>query len=391
MNGTADSRADDHDNRVEIVQRGCRLRRAAIIAAVVVLIAAGAVAAVRAFTARRGGGSGAEDDGFATSLATVERRSLSTRTQFPGTLGYAGFYLVLARANGTVTWLPAPGQVIENGQVLYRLDGSPVVLLSGETPAYRTLEAGTIAADVTGADVAQLNHDLVALGYARPRDVAPAWDQFSWATRAGVRRLQKHLGVEQTGRLDLGAVVFLPTPTRVSALQAHLGGPATGRVLQATSTTRSVSVALDAGLQSEVNRGDPVTITLPDGSTTSGTVASVGRVATVASNDPGSGTSSGATVPVAIRPARPAQTGSFDQAQVEVSIIDRTVHNVLAVPVDALVALAGGGYAAEAVAGDGTHHLVRVIPGLFDDGVGMVQVSTAGLTAGQRVVVPGNA
>jgi hypothetical protein len=43
----------------------------------------------------------------------------------------------------------------------------------------------------------------------------------------------------------------------------------------------------------------------------------------------------------------------------------------------------------EIVAGDGTHHLVPVTPGLFDDAAGMVQVSGPSLAAGQRVVVAG--
>jgi multidrug efflux pump subunit AcrA (membrane-fusion protein) len=75
---------------------------------------------------------------------------------------------------------------------------------------------------------------------------------------------------------------------------------------------------------------------------------------------------------------------------VEVSITSQSVHNVLAVPVAALLARSGGGYAVEVVDGDRTHHLVRVTPGLFDDAVGLVQVSGPGLTAGQRVVVPGD-
>ena len=127
----------------------------------------------------------------------------------------------------------------------------------------------------------------------------------------------------------------------------------------------------------------------PVGRTTPGTVTSVGRVATVHSSNSG-GSDSGPTVPVRIRPTRPRATGSLDQALVEVSITDRTVHNVLAVPVTALLARSGGGYAVEVVAGDGTHSLVRVRPGLFDDAAGMVQVSGSGLRAGQRVVVPGN-
>ena len=74
----------------------------------------------------------------------------------------------------------------------------------------------------------------------------------------------------------------------------------------------------------------------------------------------------------------------------EVAITDRTVHNVLAVPVSALLARSGGGYAVEVVAGDGTHRLVPVRLGLFDDAAGLVQVSGPGLAAGQRVVVPGD-
>jgi multidrug efflux pump subunit AcrA (membrane-fusion protein) len=93
---------------------------------------------------------------------------------------------------------------------------------------------------------------------------------------------------------------------------------------------------------------------------------------------------------VQIRPTHPNAAGGLDQALVEVSITGQTVHDVLAVPVTALLAGSGGGYAVEVVGGDGAHRLVRVTPGLFDDAAGMVQVSGSGLAAGQRVVVPGN-
>jgi multidrug efflux pump subunit AcrA (membrane-fusion protein) len=362
-----------------------------VVALVLVLIAAGAVVVVRGVFDGDGGNSGSSDSRSATSLATVTRRSLSEHTQVNGTLGYAGSYTVLGRARGTVTWLPAAGAVIGDGQVLYRVDGAPVVLLYGATPAYRALAEGATAADVTGADVAQLNHDLAALGYVDSADVDSAWDEFNWATKAGVEKLQEHLGVDQIGKLSLGDVVFLPTAARVTTLQASLGAPATGPMLQASSTARTVSVALDADLQSEVKAGDRVTITLPDGTTTPGTVTSVGKVATIPSNNPGGGPGgSTPTVPVHIRPTHPAATGSLDQAPVQVTITQHTVHNVLAVPVTALLARAGGGYAVEVVAGDGTHHLVQVTPQLFDDVAGMVQVSGSGLAAGQHVVVPGN-
>lgn len=363
-------------------------RRWVVAAVVSVLLAAGAVVEVVGVLDRGGGSSRSGDNGSATSLATVERRSLSKQIQVNGTLGYAGSYTVSSQAHGTVTWLPAAGQVIHQGEVLYWVDGTPVVLLYGSTPAYRALAAGATAADVTGRDVEQLNHDLVALGYVDRADVDSAWDEFNWATRAGVERLQGHLGMNQSGMLSLGDVVFLPTDARVTTLQASLGAPATGPVLQASSTARTVSVALSADLQSEVKAGDQVTITLPDSRTTPGTVTSVGTVATAPPNNPGGAGSSTPTVLVTIQPTDPAATGSLDQAPVLVAITTTTLQDALAVPVDALLALAGGGYAVEVADTDGTRHLVSVSPGLFDDAAGLVQVTGSGLAAGQHVVVP---
>jgi hypothetical protein len=354
-----------------------------IVAVVVVVLAAGAVVILRGVFDSSGGGGASSDNGSATSLATVQRRTLSKQMQVNGTLGYAGTYTVLGQAHGTVTWLPAVGQIVGQGQALYQVDGAPVVLLYGSSPAWRALTS-----DTTGADVTQLNHDLVTLGYVKSTDVGSAWDRFTWATKAGVKKLQQHLGADQSGELTLGAVVFLPTAARVTALPASLGAPASGPVLQASSTAPTVSVALNADLQSEVKAGDQVTITLPDGSTTAGTVTSVGTVATAPTNNPGDGGSSTPTVPVTIQPTDPTATGSLDQAPVVVSITTTTVQDALAVPVYALLALADGGYAVEVVNADGTRHLVSVSPGLFDDTSGLVQVTGSGLSAGQHVVVP---
>jgi hypothetical protein len=365
---------------VPLLRRG--RRRWVVVGSVLVLLAAASLAVVGGVLDRGGDSSTATVDGSMTSLATVERRTLSQTTQFNGTLGYAGSYTVPGLAHGTVTWLPQPGEVIRQGQVLYRVDEAPVVLLYGAVPTYRALAEGA-----TGADVVQLNHDLVALRYLRRSDVESAWRDFTWATTAGVERLQKHLGRQQTGRLSLGEMAFLPTAARVTTLRAGLGAPASGLVLQASSTARTVSVGLDPDLRSQVKAGDRVTITLPDSRTTPGRVTSVGRVATAPSSN--SGSDSGPTVPVQIRPTDQAATGGLDQALVEVAIIDQTVHNVLAVPVNALLARADGGYSVEVVAADGAHRLVRVRLGLFDDAAGMVQATGAGLAVGQRVVVPG--
>lgn len=91
-------------------------------------------------------------------------------------------------------------------------------------PAYRALAAGAQAADVTGSDVRQLNHDLVAMGHVTRSQLDPSSDEFTWATRLGLERLQDALGVTATGSLALGDYVFLPGPVRVTTLSAKLSG-----------------------------------------------------------------------------------------------------------------------------------------------------------------------
>jgi hypothetical protein len=319
----------------------------------------------------------------------VASRSLSSQTNVNATLGYAEAYTVDSQAKGTVTAVPTAGQVVQQGQVLFGVDGSPVVLLFGSTPAWRDLSQGS-----SGPDVVQLNNDLLALGDASTAQITPGADSFTSETATAVKHLQGALGASQTGTLALGQVVFLPRAARITTLSANLGGQiAAGQaVLQATSTARQVTVALDASQQSEVKVGDQVTITLPNNQPTPGVVALVGTVATTAPSTSGS-TNSGAsnnppTVTVEVNPADPTATGNWDQAPVRVAITTATVNNALVVPVNSLLALAGGGYAVEVVGRNATNHLVTVSLGIFDDAAGLVQVSGPGLTSGERVVVP---
>jgi hypothetical protein len=169
------------------------------------------------------------------------------------------------------------------------------------------------------------------------------------------------------------------TPTRGATVQA-------GPVLAVTSTTRLVTIELDAAQQASVEVGDPVEITLPDNRTTPGRVSHVGSVATTPSGE--NGQAQTPTIEVEVTPSHPAATGRLDQAPVSVAITTASVRNALVVPVNALLALAGGGYAVEVAATDGSRRLVAVETGLFDDAEGLVQVSGDGLAPGQRVVVP---
>jgi peptidoglycan hydrolase-like protein with peptidoglycan-binding domain len=340
--------------------------------------------------------------------AQVERRTLSAMVSQAGTLTYRARsdgspYSVIGQARGTYTKLPAAGQVVSQGRVLYRVNGSPVVLLYGSTPAYRTLSAGA-----SGPDVAELNTDLVALGYATSSQLTRASASFGSATVTAVEKLQGALGVTQNGTLTLGQAVFEPTAMRVTTLSAQLGGRTQPgeTVMWATSTTRQVQMALDASQQTDVAVGDKVSITLPNNHTTRGVVSSVGAVATCRSSSgsggsgsssaaPGTGTcssngsgSSTPTITVGVTPSHPGATGTWDQAPVKVGITTATVPNALVVPVTALLARSGGGYAVEVVGAGARNHLVPVSLGLFDDAEGLVQVTASALAAGQEVVVP---
>ncbi len=347
--------------------------------------------------------------GPSVSTVKVEREELSAMVSVDGTLTYRAQsdgapYSVINQAQGTYTELPDPGQVVSLGQVLYRVNDGPVVLLYGTTPAYRTLSTGT-----SGADVAELNADLVALGYASSAQLSPTSDSFGSATMTALEKLQGSLGVTENGTLILGQAVFEPTALRVTTLSAPLGGGTQigQTVMQTTSTTRQVEVALDASQQTEVAVGDKVTITLPNNQTTPGVVSSVGTVATCPSSSGsggssanstapatgtcasgGSGTSTTPTITVDVVPSDPAATGTWDQAPVQVAITTASVPSALVVPVTALLARSGGAYAVEVVDPSGTHRLVAVSLGQFDDAHGVVQVTGSGLTAGQEVVVP---
>jgi hypothetical protein len=340
--------------------------------------------------------------------ARVERRTLSAMVSQAGILTYRARsdgspYSVINQARGTYTQLPTAGQVISQGRVLYRVNDRPVVLLHGSTPAYRILSAGA-----TGPDVAELNADLVALGYATRAQLRAKSAFFGPATTTAVHKLQASLGVRQNGTLALGQAVFEPTAVRVTTVSAQLGGSAQAgqTLMRATSTIRQVQVALSASQQTSMAVGDNVSVTLPNNRTTPGVVSSVATVATCPSSSgsggsgsssvaPGTDTcssgSSGSTTPtitVDVTPSDPAAAGTWDQAPVQVGITTASVPNALVVPVTALLARSVGSYAVEVVGAGARNHLVPVSLGLFDDAEGLVQVTASGLAAGQEVVVP---
>jgi hypothetical protein len=328
--------------------------------------------------------------------------------------------LALAQASAqnpgtTYTALPNVGDVIKEDQSVYSVSNEPVPLLYGSIAAYRAFSVGMS----DGADVGELTADLIALGFGAGLTQS---NHYSSATAAAVERWQSALGLPATGEILLGAVVFDPGPIRVTAVTtsvgsavggggggaASAGGGGGGTVLTATSTTPVVTVDLNVSQEYLVKPGDAVSIVLPNGtSSVGGHIETVGDVATCPSgggtgsgtgaqsgtssaststcSSGGSGTNSGPTVPVTITLDSTPELATLDQAPVNVNITTQTASNVLAVPVNALLALQGGGYGVDVVTGD-TSRLVGVTTGLYANG--MVQVSGSGISIGMRVQVP---
>jgi peptidoglycan hydrolase-like protein with peptidoglycan-binding domain len=232
-----------------------------------------------------------------------------------------------------------------------------------------------------GPDVGELSANLIALGFGG-RGLTQS-NHFSQATADAVKRWQASIGVDQTSAVRLGEVVFEPGPIRVSNVHPSLGQAASpGPVLDATTTARIVTVSLSVSKEYLVHTGDAVSVLLPDGkTTTNGHVRDISKVAQAGSGQ----NNSGPTVTVTITLDHPEESGNLDQAPVNVNITDAAVHGVLAVPINALLALAEGGDAVEVVSA-GTRHLVPVHTGLYSDT--MVEVSGPGITDGMLVEVP---
>jgi Putative peptidoglycan binding domain len=319
-------------------------------------------------------------------------------------------------AGTTYTWLPQPGQVIRQDQRVYSVSDEPVPLLYGPVAAYRAFYTGMS----DGADVGELTRDLIALGFGAGLTRS---DHYSQATAAAVQRWQRNLGLPATGEVLLGGVVFEPGPIRVASVTPSVGsavggggaggaasaggGAGGGTVLTATRITTVVTVDLDVSQEYLVKPGDAVSVVLPDGtSTVGGRVQSVGTVASCpgggstgtgstgtggqspcasAGSNGGAGSNSSATVTVTITLDHAPAGAALDQAPVNVNITSQRAAGVLAVPVDALLALAGGGFGVQVITGDASH-VVGVTTGLYSST--MVQVSGPGIAAGMRVEVP---
>ena len=337
-----------------------RTRRGALAVSLVGAALAGAVTAVAVL-----GGQAAPAAPAPPSLATatVVRTNLVSTALTGGTLGYAAARPVINLVTGIYTWLPRPGAPVRTGGVLYRVDDTPVILLAGPMPAWRPFGIGM----TDGPDVRQLQAGLIAGHFAGGLFTTPT-GHYDLATADAVERWQAARGLAVTGAIPLGQVVFLPTAVLAGAMNVAAGEAAAPgqQPYQVTTSQRTVTVPLNPTLP-PTTVGESVSIVLPSQATVPGKITAV----------------SSRSAQLTVTPS--GATGTGVNVQVQVSLAVQSARDVLAVPVSALLALAGGGYGLEVVTPSGAHRLVGVSAGLFASG--QVQVSGPGIAAGTRVVV----
>lgn len=361
-----------------------RSRRGLAIGAGVVVIVV--VAAVLVGRSRSTTPAASTAGAVPTGTAKVEQRSLVKTDAVDATLDYAAVRPVVNQRAGTLTAVPTAGSTVERGKPLFHIDAKPVILMYGDTPVYRQLDQTSSP----GPDVRQLEDNLVQLGFG---DGVTVDDTFDAGTAYAVERWENSVGLDGDGIVQLGEVVFEPGAVRAGDPKVTIGSSvaAGNEAIGVTSTDKVVTADLDATHAGEVKQGDTVTVTLPNGRTANGTVASLGPKPTAATTNKapsaGGGNSTSVAAEAIITFPDGAALNGIDTGPVKVQLVNARRDNVKVVPVTALVALAEGGYAvqlADTGAG-GRARLVAVTPGLIANGSAEI---TGNVDVGAQVVVP---
>ncbi|HET6950996.1 MAG TPA: peptidoglycan-binding protein [Acidimicrobiales bacterium] len=263
------------------------------------------------------------------------------------------------------------GAVADRGTVLYTADQQPVVALLGDLPAWRTLQEGVD----DGADVRQLEENLVALGYGAGLDVD---ETYTADTASAVEAWETALGrTSPDGVVAMGDVVYLTAAGDVLGHEAEVGDTLRpgSPVLTIGSEQRIVVAEVDATVAGGWAPGATVDLEWADGSTSQGTVFGTGRDVT-----------DGDVELIVVLGAGESGAGERRSgAQAAITLVDARRDGVLAVPVGAVVDDDGSPAVRVAQAG-APDRVVPVETGLVADG--WIEI-TAGIEAGDEIRLPG--
>jgi multidrug efflux system membrane fusion protein len=272
------------------------------------------------------------------------------------------------------------GTIVRAGQVIVEVSGRPLFALRGAVPAYRDLAPGD-----TGADVAQLQRGLAAIGYPAGGDTAGT---FGAGTAAAVAAFYTTLGYTMPDGVAVvprAEIMFVPRfPARVVTVAGPVGKQATGSLATLAMGSPAVAAQLNPSDGALIKPGMPVTVTDPaTGLTRRGRIVSVALRTAAAHSRSG-----GVYLPAKIRTGRPLPLSMIGK---EVSLSITAAHSpgpVLAVPEAAIFARADGRLYITKLTGPGSGAGLRVPVRILVTGSGLVGVAPAGggtLAAGDWV------
>ena len=305
----------------------------------------------------------------------------------------------LAQANAAIQNAQASLKTAHEQQA--NLKDGPVasILMYGPLPAWRDLsnQSGP------GLDIHQLEINLKILGFDPSNEIVID-ETFDSGTSNAIKRMQESLGLQSTGEIAFGEVVFMPGPIVIESNDNYpqLGDTINnatpiisvtaiaqvtdkieedGVITQSSTSLQTVSTTIDVVDQDLIKIGTPVEIELPDDEIITGKVTEIGSIAVV-------NTTSQAQEPYLEVTVALDGTTSYHRwtgAPVTVQITKDIAKNVLSVPTTALLSLLGGGYALEII-GESENYLVPVEVGVYADN--WVEITGSNLNVGMQVVVP---
>jgi hypothetical protein len=331
--------------------------------------------------------------------ATVARTDLSSSVTFNGKLVYPKTGVISPTGSGTVTSLPRPGARLARTKPLLTVNGVPVGVFFGVAPLFRTLRGrdstdaqlavraaeadlltaraglaaarrasgtsegsraaiaqATVAVDRAKRQVTQARHRLAgASSPLKGSDVAMVAENLAdlgfysgqrgtWtgALEAAVRRWQRAIGAPANGVVDPARTVVVRGPARVAAVTGRLGDQASEAAIIVSDEQVQVVLKIGSTLPAVLKTGRKVHVNLPNGK------VAIGRVGAASPADPDdSGAERTVRVNLDDQPGPSHTEGAVLRAGAAVSVTVTTAarKDVLAVPVQALLALASGGYA----------------------------------------------
>ena len=305
----------------------------------------------------------------------------------------------LAQANASIQNAQASLKTAHEQQA--NLKDGPVasILMYGPLPAWRDLSNQSGA----GLDIHQLEINLRILGFD-PNNEITIDQTFDSGTNNAIKRMQESLGLQSTGEIAFGEVVFMPGPIVIDSNDNYpqLGDTINnatpiisvtaiaqvtdkiekdGVITQSSTSLQTVSTTIDVVDQDLIEIGTPVEIELPDDEIVTGKVTEIGSIAVVNATSQAQEPYLEVTVALDGTTSYHRWTG----APVTVQITKDVAKNVLSVPTTALLSLLGGGYALEII-GESENYLVPVEVGVYADN--WVEITGSNLNVGMEVVVP---